>query len=110
MISADKRKAIVVLHEDGMSQGEISRRLKVSPKTIRSIIKQGGGVPNTVRKDKKEACPLSLVKTCPPIKSRTYAPLEFRAEDRQNSPLCSNSHLDHLSQRPCDPDYVSPPR
>jgi transposase len=60
MISADKRKAIVVLHEDGMSQGEISRRLKVSPKTVRSIIKQGGGVPNTVRKDKKEVDPSLL--------------------------------------------------
>ena len=32
---------------------------------------------------------LSLVKTRPPMKSRTYASLEFKAEDRQTSPLCS---------------------
>ncbi len=32
---------------------------------------------------------LCIVKTCPPMKSRTYATLEFKAEDRQTSPLCS---------------------
>lgn len=57
MISADKRKAIAVLYEEGMSAGEISRRLNVSPKTVRSIIKQGGAVPEKVRKDKIEVNP-----------------------------------------------------
>lgn len=38
MIGADKRKAIVLLHEEGMSLREISRRLKVSRKTVRDII------------------------------------------------------------------------
>ncbi len=32
---------------------------------------------------------LCIVKTAPPTKSRTYAPLEFRAEDGETPPLCS---------------------
>ena len=54
MIGPDKRKAIVTLHEEGMSLREISRRLKVSRKTVRDIIQHGGAVPDTVRKDKIE--------------------------------------------------------
>ena len=42
MIGPDKRKAIVILHEEGMSLREISRRLKVSRKTVRDIIHHGG--------------------------------------------------------------------
>ena len=57
MIGPDKRKAIVILHEEGMRLREISRRLKVSRKTVRDIIKHGGAVPNTVRKDKIEVDP-----------------------------------------------------
>ncbi len=57
MISPDKRKAIVALHEEGMSLREISRRLKVSRKTVRDIIQHGGAVPDTVRKDKIEVDP-----------------------------------------------------
>ena len=57
MIGPDKRKAIVTLHEEGMSLREISRRLKVSRKTVTDIIKQGGAVPNMVRKDKIEVDP-----------------------------------------------------
>ena len=34
---------------------------------------------------------LCIVKTAPPTKSRTYAPLEFRAEDGETPPLCSRS-------------------
>ncbi len=52
MIGPDKRKAIIILHEEGMSLREISRRLKVSGKTVRNIIKQGGAVPDRVRRDK----------------------------------------------------------
>jgi len=57
MIGPDKRKAIVLLHEEGMSLREISRRLKVSRKTVRDIIQHGSGVPDTVRKDKIEVDP-----------------------------------------------------
>ena len=45
---------------------------------------------------------LCIVKTAPPTKSRTYAPLEFRAEDGETPPLCStllssSSHLASVS-------------
>ena len=35
------------------------------------------------------AVKVCIVKTAPPTKSRTYAPLEFRAEDGETPPLCS---------------------
>ena len=45
---------------------------------------------------------LCIVKTAPPTKSRTYAPLEFRAEDGETSPLCSTllSSSSHLASVP----------
>jgi transposase len=57
MIDPDKRKAIFQLHREGMFQSEISRRLHVSRKTVRKIIRQQGEMPNTVRKDKREIDP-----------------------------------------------------
>ena len=49
---------------------------------------------------------LCIVKTAPPTKSRTYAPLEFRAEDGETPPLCStllssSSHLASVSFGRC---------
>jgi len=52
MIDPDRRKAIFLLHDEGMGSREISRRLKVSRNTVRAIIKQGGAMPDTVRDDK----------------------------------------------------------
>ncbi len=46
MISADKRKAIFLLHQEGMSVREIARKLAVGRNTVRKIIAQGGGMPN----------------------------------------------------------------
>ena len=45
---------------------------------------------------------LCIVKTAPPTKSRTYAPLEFRAEDGETPPLCSMllSSSSHLASVP----------
>ena len=57
MIGPDKRKAIVILHEEGMRLREISRRMKVNRKTVRDIIKHSGAVPDRVRKDKIEVEP-----------------------------------------------------
>ena len=43
---------------------------------------------------------LCIVKTAPPTKSRTYAPLEFRAEDGETPPLCSTlRYWAKISQR-----------
>jgi len=52
MIDPDRRKAIFLLHDEGMGSREISRRLKVSRNAVRVIIKQGGAMPDTVRDDK----------------------------------------------------------
>jgi transposase len=53
MIATDKRKAIFLLHQEGMPLLEIARKLNVSRNTVRVIIQQGGVVPTRVRTDKK---------------------------------------------------------
>jgi DNA-directed RNA polymerase specialized sigma24 family protein len=52
MIATDKRKAIFLLHQEGMSAREIARRLGVDRDTVRQIIKQEGATPHPVRADK----------------------------------------------------------
>jgi len=54
MIDQDKRNAIFTLHQEGIKIREISRKLRVSRNTVRSIIKQNGAVPDCTRKDKIE--------------------------------------------------------
>jgi transposase len=53
MITTDKRKAIFLLHQEGMAEREIARKLGVSRNTVRTIIRQGGERPSRVRADKK---------------------------------------------------------
>jgi transposase len=53
MIATDKRKAIFLLHQEGMQVREIVRKLGVSRNTVRVIIGQGGVRPPRVRTDKK---------------------------------------------------------
>jgi transposase len=53
MIATDKRKAIFLLHQEGMPASEIARKLGVSRNTVRDIIQQGGVRPPRVRTDKK---------------------------------------------------------
>jgi transposase len=57
MIEADKRKAIFLLHEEGMSVREISRRMGADRSTVRAIIEQKGSMPHTTRKDKQHLEP-----------------------------------------------------
>ena len=52
MIDPDVRKAIYQLHLAGVPQAQISRQFHVSPQTVRTIIRQQGSLPQTVRKDK----------------------------------------------------------
>jgi len=52
MIGADKRKAIFLLHQEGMPLREIARRMGVSHNTAQVIIEQKGVMPHTTRKDK----------------------------------------------------------
>jgi len=54
MIDPDKRKAIYLLYEEGMSIRDIARRLKVSRNTVDAIIVRKGMMPESTRKDKIE--------------------------------------------------------
>lgn len=52
MIDPDKRSAIYLLHEEGMSQREIAGKLHVSRNTVRVVITAKGAMPEVTRKDK----------------------------------------------------------
>ena len=52
MIEADKRKAIYLLHKEGMGIREISRHMNISTNTVSTIIDQSGELPQTTRSDK----------------------------------------------------------
>ena len=52
MIDPDRRKAIYQLHLAGVPQDKIGRQFHVSPRTVRTIIRQQGMLPQTLRKDK----------------------------------------------------------
>lgn len=49
MIEADRRKAIYLLHQDGMGERQISRQLGVSRNAVRVIIAQKGVMPDVCR-------------------------------------------------------------
>ena len=57
MIATDKRKAIFLLHQQGMGVRQIARHLGVSRNTVRDIIQQEGATPHTVRSDKQQIDP-----------------------------------------------------
>jgi transposase len=57
MIETDKRKAIYLLHQEGMGQREIARRLGISRNTVQTVIQQQGQVVHAIRKDKQAVDP-----------------------------------------------------
>ncbi len=57
MIDPDRRNAIYQLHLAGVPQGKIGRQFHVSPHTVRTIIRQQGAMPHSVRKDKIQIAP-----------------------------------------------------
>ena len=61
MIDQDKRKAIYLLHAEGMEIRDISRQLRVNRNTVRDIIEQGGLSPETIRADKIRIDPVLLI-------------------------------------------------
>ncbi len=73
-------------------QLRVRQVLSRTPLMIKEIMSLGEGL-------KRDLC---IVKTAPPTKSRTYAPLEFRAEDGETPPLCSTllSSSSHLASVP----------
>jgi transposase len=54
MIDADKRKAVFLLHQEGMGRNQIARQLRISPNTVRVIIEQRGERALRTRSDKIE--------------------------------------------------------
>jgi len=60
MIETDKRKAVFLLHREGMSVREITRRLGLSRNTVRSIIAGKGVMPVRPRRDKQQIDPQLL--------------------------------------------------
>lgn len=60
MIETDKRKAIFLLHQEGMPLREISRRLCVGRNSIRRVIRQQGAMPQCIRADKQRIDPQLL--------------------------------------------------
>lgn len=57
MIETDKRKAIFLLHEEGMSKREIARRLGVCRNAVGRIIGQKGQLHHKARSDKQQIDP-----------------------------------------------------
>jgi transposase len=49
MIAADKRKAVFLLHQEGMPIRQISRQLRLSRNAVRRIIAQSGQIPASIR-------------------------------------------------------------
>jgi len=62
MIGPEKRKAIFLLHQEGMGLREITRRLHVSRNAVRAIIATEGTMPASTRKDKIRIDPELLVR------------------------------------------------
>lgn len=52
MIEVERRKAIFLLHQEGMTLREIARKLGVHRDTVRAIIEQKGEMPEAARRDK----------------------------------------------------------
>ena len=49
MIDADRRKAVFLLHQEGMSIRQIARQLHLSRNAVRWIIAQSGQMPQSIR-------------------------------------------------------------
>ena len=52
MITAEKRKAVFLLHQEGVSKRSIARQLRLSRQAVRQIIAQSGQVPASTRAPK----------------------------------------------------------
>jgi len=57
MIETDKRKAIYLLHQEGMSAREIARRFKLGRNTVHRVIQQQGQPVILRRKEKQPLDP-----------------------------------------------------
>lgn len=62
MIASDKRKAVFILHEEGMGIREIARKLNISRKSVKKIIEERGEPLKIQRSDRIEIAPERLEK------------------------------------------------
>jgi len=79
MIEPEKRRAIYLLHQEGMSLREIARRLRVSRNTARSVIKENGAMAASIRRDKIQIDPellRRLYRECDGWKQRVHEKLQ----------------------------------
>ncbi len=72
MIDAVKRKAIFLLHQEGLGIRKIARQLRVGRNTVKEIVKQQGAMPESVRSDK--------IHIDPELLGRLYAECEGYAQ------------------------------
>ncbi|MCZ7640630.1 MAG: helix-turn-helix domain-containing protein [Verrucomicrobia bacterium] len=49
MITADKRQAVFLMHQEGVSKRAIARQLRLSRNAVRHIIAQSGQMPPPIR-------------------------------------------------------------
>ncbi len=57
MITADKRKAVFLLHQEGMPIRQISRQLRLSRNAVRRIIAQSGQMPTSINRPARRLDP-----------------------------------------------------
>ena len=57
MIDAEKRKAVFLLHEEGMGAREIARRLRMGRNTVRRAVALDGAMPPATRREKQPMDP-----------------------------------------------------
>ena len=86
-------------------EGTVHELAKHVPKPKRISTKNGfvfRYVEKSIHQAIVQKLALCIVKTAPPTKSRTYPPLEFRAEDGETPSLCSTllSSSSHLASVP----------
>lgn len=79
MLEPDLRKAIVAMHERGMTKREIARTLGVSRNTVKGIIKNGAAIKMTPRSDAIVVAPETLTelfKECSGWRERMWEKLK----------------------------------
>jgi transposase len=57
MIDVDRRKAVFLLHKEGMDAREIARRLDLGRNTVQRVIALGGDLPPAIRREKQPLDP-----------------------------------------------------
>ena len=105
MIEPEKRKAIYRLSQEGMGLREIARRLRVSRKAVRRIIRECGEVPPASRKEKLRIDPELLQRLydeCEGWKQRIH---ERLVEDEKiNVPYSTLTRILRELKIGCEPD------